>query len=224
MSGFSPPMSRMSRGRSSRLKRIIDIIASIVGLVTMSPILIGIAFAILITMGRPVLFRQERPGLDGAEFVILKFRTMTMALDEHGKILPDESRITSLGSWLRHSSLDELPELINVLRGEMSLVGPRPLLIEYLDRYSPTQARRMVVRPGITGLAQVSGRNAISWDEKFALDVCYVDNWSLRLDIEILLRTISKVVSREGISAEGHATAPPFLGPGRTDKGTSDKV
>ncbi|MGB9792451.1 MAG: sugar transferase [Thermacetogeniaceae bacterium] len=162
----------------------------------------------------PVLFRQVRPGLHGKPFVIYKFRTMRKAYDEEWRPLPDEQRLTRLGKWLRSTSLDELPELLNVLKGEMSLVGPRPLLMEYLDRYTPEQARRHEVKPGITGWAQVNGRNAISWEEKFRLDVWYVDNWSLWLDLKIILITLWKVLKREGISASGHATMPVFRGQG----------
>ena len=159
-----------------------------------------------------MLFRQTRPGLHGQPFEMVKFRTMTDARDADGHLLPDAERLTSFGRFLRGASLDELPELWNVLRGEMSLVGPRPLLMRYLGRYTPEQARRHAVRPGITGLAQVSGRNALSWDEKFALDLEYVDRVSFGLDVRILLRTLAKVVRREGISAGQHATMPEFMG------------
>jgi sugar transferase EpsL len=162
--------------------------------------------------GAPVLFRQTRPGMGGKPFLMYKFRTMTDQRDTAGNLLPDEKRLTRFGKFLRSTSLDELPELINVLKGEMSLVGPRPLLMEYLGRYSPEQARRHEVRPGITGWAQVNGRNAISWEEKFKLDVWYVDNRSLWLDIKILWMTFVKVFKREGISQEGQATAEKFMG------------
>jgi lipopolysaccharide/colanic/teichoic acid biosynthesis glycosyltransferase len=165
-------------------------------------------------MGSPVFFRQTRPGLHGRPFEMIKFRTMRDAVDAQGRPLPDAERLTRLGRFLRSSSLDELPELWNVLRGEMSLVGPRPLLMEYLPLYSPEQARRHELRPGVTGWAQVNGRNAISWEEKFALDVWYVDNRSLWLDLEIIWLTIRKVIKRDGISAAGEATMPKFTGRG----------
>lgn len=173
-----------------------------------------IAIAVWRSMGRPVLFRQTRPGLHGRPFVLYKFRTMTDARDEQGKLLPDEQRLTRLGRWLRATSLDELPELWNVLKGDMSLVGPRPLRMEYLTRYTAEQMRRHEVKPGLTGWAQVNGRNSLSWEEKFRRDVWYVDNWTLWLDFKILLRTVLVVFRREGISAPGHATAPKFIGQG----------
>jgi len=163
-------------------------------------------------LGSPVFFKQERPGFKGAQFNIYKFRTMSDTRDSRGELLPDEERLNRLGRFLRASSLDELPELFNVLKGEMSLVGPRPLRMEYLNRYTPEQARRHDVKPGITGWAQVNGRNALAWDDRFAFDVWYVDNWSLRLDIKICFMTIFKVLKKEGISAEGYATMPEFLG------------
>lgn len=193
-------------------KRLLDIFVAGVGLVLLSPVLILIAFMILREMGSPVLFRQTRPGRDGKPFQMVKFRTMRSAIDGSGRPLPDSERLTKLGSFLRSSSLDELPELWNVLKGEMSLVGPRPLLMEYLPLYSSEQARRHEVRPGVTGWAQVNGRNAISWNEKFALDVWYVDNRSLWLDLKIIWLTIRKVVKREGISAAGEATMSRFEG------------
>jgi sugar transferase EpsL len=196
------------------VKRLVDVAASAIGLVVLSPLLAVIAVAVRITMGRPVLFRQRRPGLHAEPFEILKFRTMRDAIDASGNPLPDEARLTATGRLLRSTSLDELPALLNVLRGDMSLVGPRPLLMEYVPRYSPRQARRMEVRPGITGLAQVRGRNQLSWDEKFELDVWYVDHQSLSLDLRILLETVGRVVTRSGINAEGHATAPVFEGDG----------
>lgn len=161
-------------------------------------------------MGTPVLFRQKRPGLNGKPFELLKFRTMRDERDENGGLLPDEKRLNGFGLFLRSSSLDELPELLNVLKGDMSLVGPRPLLMQYLERYTPEQARRHEVKPGITGWAQVNGRNALSWEEKFKLDVWYVDNMSLWFDIKIILLTIWKIIKREGISQPGHATAEEF--------------
>lgn len=192
--------------RSPRLKRLIDVVASAIGLLVAAVPMAVIALAIRVTMGAPVLFRQVRPGQDGEPFELIKFRTMR---DGPGD---DASRLTRLGRFLRSTSLDELPELFNVLSGQMSLVGPRPLLMSYLDRYSPDQARRHEVKPGITGLAQVEGRNAVDWEERFRLDVCYVDTWSVPGDIAILLRTLRSVLRREGISAEGHATMPEFTG------------
>ncbi len=182
------------------------------GLALLSPVLLGVAAVVRLSLGSPVLFRQVRPGLRGEPFEMLKFRTMRDAHDAHGRLLPDAERLTAVGRFLRATSLDELPELLNVVRGEMSLVGPRPLLMEYLPLYTPEQARRHEVRPGITGWAQVNGRNALSWDEKFRLDVWYVDNQSLWLDLRILLRTVKKVFVREGISQEGHATMEKFRG------------
>jgi len=178
----------------------------------LSPVMLLAALAVLVSMGRPILFAQRRPGLGGKPFDILKFRTMSNAGDADGQPLPDSARLGRLGRLLRASSVDELPELINVLRGEMSLVGPRPLLMEYLPLYSAEQGRRHLVRPGLTGLAQVSGRNALGWDEKFALDVRYVDEWSPMLDLKILLATVAKVLTRHGISHGDHATAPKFEG------------
>jgi lipopolysaccharide/colanic/teichoic acid biosynthesis glycosyltransferase len=170
-----------------------------------------------IDIGRPVLFRQLRPGLHGEPFEMIKLRTMRDAVDRSGRPLPDAERLTPIGRFLRASSLDELPELWNVLRGEMSLVGPRPLLVRYLPRYSPEQARRHAVRPGVTGWAQVNGRNAADWETKFQLDVWYVDHWSLALDLKILARTILAVLRRDGISAPGDATMPEFQGSPQCD-------
>ena len=194
------------------IKRCIDIVGAGLGLIVLSPVLAVVAVAIWVQMGRPILFRQIRPGLNGQAFSMCKFRTMSNKRDSQGNLLPDEQRLTSLGKFLRKTSLDEFPELFNVLKGDMSLVGPRPLLMQYLERYTPEQARRHEVKPGITGWAQVNGRNAISWEEKFALDVWYVDNCSLWLDIKILAITIWKVFRREGISAKGEATMPEFMG------------
>jgi lipopolysaccharide/colanic/teichoic acid biosynthesis glycosyltransferase len=194
------------------VKRAFDRAAAGAGLVVLSPVLAGVAVAIRATMGSPVFFLQERPGLHGRPFRIVKFRTMLDARDASGRLRPDAERLTRLGRFLRATSLDELPELWNVLRGEMSLVGPRPLLMEYLPRYTPEQARRHDVLPGLTGWAQVHGRNALGWEEKFALDVWYVDHWSLGLDARILWRTLRQVLLREGISHEGHATMPVFTG------------
>lgn len=194
------------------VKRLVDILGAAAGLILLSPIMAVVAFLIWRRMGAPVLFRQTRPGLHGKPFEMIKFRTMRDAIDAQGNPLPDSERLTRLGRFLRASSLDELPELWNVLKGEMSLVGPRPLLMEYLSLYSPEQARRHEVRPGVTGWAQINGRNAISWDEKFVLDVWYVDNHSLWLDLKIIWLTIRKVSKREGISAAGEATMPKFRG------------
>lgn len=200
----------MSKRVQAYLKRVFDVVVSATALVVLAPVMGLIALAVWRTMGRPVLFRQVRPGLHSKPFVMYKFRTMRDLRDAEGKLLPDEARLTPFGRWLRSTSLDELPELLNVLRGEMSLVGPRPLLMEYLDRYTPEQARRHEVKPGITGWAQIHGRNNLSWDERFKLDVWYVDNWSLWLDLKILWRTLWMVLRREGISAQGHATMPRF--------------
>ena len=197
------------------MKRALDIVVSLGALVVLSPLILGIALLIRHQMGSPVLFRQTRPGLHGQPFEMIKFRTMLDAFDQDARPLPDAERLTPLGRWLRATSLDELPELWNVLKGEMSLVGPRPLLMEYLPLYTPAQARRHEVRPGITGWAQVNGRNALSWEEKFALDVWYVDNQSLWLDLKILASTLWKVLKREGISAAGEATMPVFEGAAR---------
>lgn len=198
--------------KSLKLKRALDVIGASCALLAFGPVMIYIALRIWREMGSPVLFRQVRPGLYGKPFVMYKFRTMTEARDAEGNLLPDALRLTPFGRWLRSTSLDELPELFNVLMGDMSLVGPRPLLMEYLDRYTPEQARRHEVKPGITGWAQVNGRNALTWEEKFRLDVWYVDHWNLLLDLKILLLTIVKVLRREGISAQGHVTMPEFMG------------
>ncbi|MUT69309.1 sugar transferase [Stutzerimonas frequens] len=194
------------------IKRLFDIVASALGLLLLSIVIAVVAWQIRRKLGSPVLFRQVRPGLDGKPFEMIKFRTMRDAVDAQGNSLPDSERMTPFGSFLRASSLDELPELWNVLKGDMSLVGPRPLLMEYLPLYSPEQYRRHEVRPGVTGWAQINGRNALSWEEKFKLDVWYVDNRSLWLDLKILFLTIKKVVMREGISAEGEVTMPKFTG------------
>jgi lipopolysaccharide/colanic/teichoic acid biosynthesis glycosyltransferase len=192
------------------MKRSFDVLAAAAGLLVLSPLLLLVAVAVAATSGRPVLFRQVRPGWHGKPFTLLKFRTMREADDGDRRPAPDAERLTRLGRFLRASSIDELPELWNVLRGDMSLVGPRPLLMEYLPLYSAEQRRRHEVRPGITGWAQVNGRNAITWEEKFAYDVWYVEHRSFLLDLRILLRTVARVVRREGISQEGHATALPF--------------
>ncbi|AST58541.1 sugar transferase [Thermoanaerobacterium thermosaccharolyticum] len=196
----------------SNIKRLIDILASLCLLIVLSPLLLAISMIIYLTMGSPVLYRQTRPGLKGKPFTIYKFRTMSNKKDKYGVLLPDEERLTKIGKFLRSTSLDEFPELFNVLKGDMSLVGPRPLLMEYLDYYTDEQMRRHDVKPGITGWAQINGRNNLSWEEKFELDVWYVDNWSIWLDIKILFLTIIKVIKREGISAEGYATMPKFTG------------
>lgn len=185
------------------MKRLLDVVVSGAGIVALSPVLGAVALAVGASMGRPVLFRQRRPGLHGRPFTMYKFRTMRDAVDAEGNPLPNEARVTRFGSFLRSTSLDELPELWNVLKGDMSLVGPRPLLMEYLPLYTPEQARRHEVRPGITGWAQVNGRNAVSWEEKFRLDVWYVDHRSFLLDLRILLLTLAKVVRREGIAPGG---------------------
>lgn len=194
------------------LKRLFDILASFFGMLLLAPVILFVAFQVRRKLGGPVLFRQVRPGLHGKPFEMVKFRTMKDACDSKGVPLPDAERMTPFGAFLRSSSLDELPELWNVLKGEMSLVGPRPLLMEYLPLYSPEQFRRHEARPGVTGWAQVNGRNALSWNEKFNLDVWYVDNQSLKLDIKIILLTLKKVVVREGISADGEVTMSKFTG------------
>jgi sugar transferase EpsL len=193
-------------------KRALDIVAATLALICVAPVLAVVAIAIHTTMGRPILFRQRRPGLHGRQFAILKFRTMRTDRDEAGDLIPDAQRLTRLGRLLRTTSADELPELWNVVRGEMTLVGPRPLLTQYVSRYTPEQARRHEVRPGITGWAQVNGRNAISWEEKFALDVWYVDNCSFAIDMKILALTAWQVLARRGINQPGHATAEEFMG------------
>lgn len=197
---------------AARLKRVLDVVVSAILLVVLSPLILLLAVLALIVHGRPVLLRQQRPGLLGRPFVIFKFRTMTDDRDAAGELLPDHARITRFGRFLRHTSIDELPELYNVLKGEMSLVGPRPLLMRYLDRYSPEQMRRHEIRPGITGWTQVNGRNALSWDEKFALDLWYIEHRSLGLDLKILLMTVWKALKREGITRPGWATTEEFWG------------
>ena len=194
------------------MKRLLDIIISFCALIILSPLLLYLAYKIKVKIGSPVLFKQQRPGLNGKPFNMIKFRTMRDAYDKDGNPLPDDERMTVFGTKLRNMSLDELPELWNVLRGDMSLVGPRPLLMQYLSLYNTKQMRRHEVRPGITGWAQVNGRNSISWQEKFDLDVWYIDNHSLVLDLKILLLTIQKAYKRDGISAEGHVTVEPFRG------------
>lgn len=195
-----------------RVKRTVDVLVSAAGLLLLSPLLLLTAAAVRLMLGSPILFRQVRPGLNGQPFIMLKFRSMRHATDSSGNVLPDEQRLGRFGQLLRATSLDELPELLNVLKGSMSLVGPRPLLLEYLRLYTPRQARRHEVKPGITGWAQVNGRNALSWSERFELDVWYVDNQSLTLDLKILVLTIWRVLTRQGISREGHVTMPKFTG------------
>lgn len=194
------------------VKRAIDQGLAAVGLAATAPLLLGSMAAVRVTMGSPTLFVQERPGLRGRPFRLCKLRTMLNARDARGVPLPDDQRLTRLGRFLRAASIDELPQLWNVLKGDLSLVGPRPLLNQYLNLYTPEQARRHDVLPGITGWAQVNGRNAISWEEKFALDVWYVDHWSLGLDLKIMAKTLWRVVARSGISSQGHATMPAFTG------------
>ena len=194
------------------MNRFFDFSIALILFVVFMPLLAAIALLVRYRLGSPVLFRQTRPGLNGSPFLMYKFRTLTDEMDENGILLPDACRMTRFGALLRKLSLDELPELINVLKGDMSLVGPRPLLMQYLKRYSVDQARRHDVKPGITGWAQINGRNSISWLEKFKLDVWYVDNQSFRLDVKILILTIVQVYKREGVHQEGHVTAEEFMG------------
>lgn len=194
------------------MKRLFDLLLTIPLLLALSPIILAIALIVRVKLGAPVLFRQQRPGLHGKPFIMYKFRTMTDTRDQAGNLLPDAQRLTLFGRFLRSTSLDELPELFNVLKGEMSLIGPRPLLMQYLDRYTPEQMRRHEVKPGITGWAQINGRNAITWEEKFILDVWYVDNFSFRLDLTIILLTVIKILKREGITQAGHVTMTEFSG------------
>ncbi len=197
------------------LKRLLDIVGALLGLLLLSPVFLGITLAVRRRMGPPALFSQLRAGLGGRPFRLYKFRSMTDARDGDGSLLPDADRLTPLGVFLRRTSLDELPQLWNVLRGAMSLVGPRPLLLEYVPLYDERQRKRLSVKPGITGWAQINGRNALTWEEKFELDVWYVEHRSLWLDLKILAATAWKVLRREGISAPGAATMPPFRGSGR---------
>ena len=200
------------------MKRLIDILVALVALILLSPIIAAVALAVRIKLGSPVLFRQTRPGIHGEAFTILKFRTMRDERDKNGRQLPDEERLTDFGKWLRATSLDELPELWNVLRGDMSLVGPRPLLMQYLPLYTPEQMRRHDVRPGLTGWAQVNGRNSLDWESKFALDTWYVDNRSTLLDLRILFMTAISVFGQHGISHGDSATMPEFSGTTSTKK------
>ena len=193
------------------LKRAFDLIISVAALVLLTPLLLAIALLVRVKLGTPILFRQQRPGLHSRPFVMCKFRTMTDARDDRGELLPDGERLTPFGRFLRSSSLDELPELFNVVKGEMSLVGPRPLLMQYLERYTPEQMRRHEVPPGITGWAQVNGRNALTWEQKFAHDVWYVEHHTLWLDVKIIALTVWKIFRREGISQPGQATMEEFF-------------
>jgi len=197
---------------SCKMKRLFDFLVALCAILALLPVIIVVAVLIRFKLGSPILFTQDRPGLNGKIFKMMKFRTMLDGKDKQGNLLPDDERMTPFGAFLRSTSLDELPGLFNVLKGDMSLVGPRPLLVQYLPLYNAEQARRHNVRPGITGWAQVNGRNAISWEQKFKLDVWYVDNQSLLLDFKILLLTVKKVFVREGINADGHVTIEPFKG------------
>jgi sugar transferase EpsL len=197
-----------------KIKRVLDFVFCLLFLIILIPVIFILSLSVFVFIGHPILFYQTRPGVGGKPFVMYKFRTMTNKTDSQGLLLPDAQRLSSFGKFLRASSLDELPELWNVIKGDMSLVGPRPLLIEYLPLYSDEQSRRHLIRPGITGWAQINGRNAISWEEKFKLDVWYVNNQSFWLDLKILFLTIKKILIREGISADGHATIEKFKGSG----------
>ena len=213
----------IQRGAPLLAKRLLDGVAAACLLILCAPLLAAVAVVIAVTLGFPVLFRQRRPGRGGAPITVLKFRSMRDARGPDGTLLPDSARITPFGRSLRSTSLDELPQLWNVLRGDLSLVGPRPLLMSYLSRYSPEEARRHEVLPGITGWAQVNGRNAISWEQKFALDVWYVDHWTPWLDLKILAMTLGKVVKREGISRAGQATTTEFLGAADPERAHGDQ-
>lgn len=197
-------------------KRLLDLLIVVPALLVLAPVMVVVAVLVRFKIGSPVIFRQQRPGFQGKPFTILKFRTMTNARDAQGYLLPEADRLLPFGKFLRSTSLDELPELINVLKGEMSLVGPRPLMMRYLPHYTHEQARRHEVKPGLTGWAQINGRNTVPWEERFKLDVWYVEHLSLALDVQIIWMTIMKVCRREGISAEGHVTVHSFVGvPGR---------
>lgn len=200
------------------VKRFFDIVSSLLAIIVLSPLLLVIAILVRIKLGSPVLFKQERPGKDEKIFTLMKFRTMTDERDENGELLPDEVRLTKFGKFLRSTSIDELPELFNILKGNMSVIGPRPLLVQYLPRYNTHQHRRHEVRPGLSGWAQVNGRNAISWQEKFNLDVEYVDNYSLFMDIKILFMTVINVFKRDGISSETSATMEEFMGDDKVEE------
>lgn len=194
------------------MKRVFDFWVSVFLIFILSPLFFLVAIMVRFRLGPPVIYRQQRPGFQSQPFMIYKFRSLTDQRDRHGNLLPDSERFTRFGSWLRRSSLDELPELINVLKGDMSLVGPRPLLMQYIDRYTEFQARRHEVRPGITGWAQINGRNAVSWEKKFQMDVWYIDHQSFLLDIKILFLTLIQVYKRQGIHQEGHVTTEEFMG------------
>lgn len=211
----------MKRKRNPVSKRLFDWFVTLIGMVIALPVMGIVALLVRLKLGKPVLFEQERPGLGGEIFTLRKFRSMRDAADKDGNPLPDEARLTPFGKKLRSTSLDELPELFAVLSGKMSLVGPRPLLVRYLERYTPEQMRRHEMKPGITGWAQVNGRNALSWEEKFALDVWYVDHWSFWLDIKILWMTVWNVLRREGISGGGEATMSEFMGEGMAKNSTA---
>lgn len=200
------------------IKRILDIISSLLAIIILSPLLAVTAVLVKTKLGSPVLFRQKRPGKDEKIFTLMKFRTMTDERDENGELLPDEVRLTKFGKFLRSTSIDELPELFNILKGDMSVIGPRPLLVEYIPRYNEHQHRRHKVRPGLSGWAQVNGRNTVSWEDKFDMDVYYVDNYSFAMDVKILFITVLNVLKREGISSETSATMEVFMGtPGREE-------
>jgi len=207
------PPAALQRGWRLFAKKSLDLVVAAFALLLLGPLLLIVGLMVRIGLGSPVLFRQQRPGLNGRPFWLVKFRTMLNKTDAYGRTLSDEQRLTGLGRFLRSTSLDEIPEFWNVLRGELSLVGPRPLLMQYLGRYTPEQAHRHDVLPGVTGWAQINGRNNLTWEEKFALDVWYVDNWSLRLDLIILLRTLWQVLRQHGISKKGQATTTEFMGP-----------
>ena len=194
------------------IKRILDIISSLLAIIILSPLLAVTAVLVKTKLGSPVLFKQERPGKDEKIFTLMKFRTMTDELDENGELLPDEVRLTKFGKFLRSTSIDELPELFNILKGDMSVIGPRPLLVEYIPRYNEHQHRRHEVRPGLSGWAQVNGRNTVSWEDKFDMDVHYVDNYSFAMDVKILFMTVLNVLKKEGISSETSATMEVFMG------------
>lgn len=206
------PIRKIKFSIGGPAKRVFDLVVTGFLVVVLSPVFVALALLVWLLLGRPIIFKQQRPGLHGEPFTIHKFRSMRDVADRNGEPVSDEHRLTRFGRIIRAASLDELPELWNVIRGDMSLVGPRPLMMRYLPRYSPEQARRHDVKPGVTGLAQIGGRNALSWDEKFALDLEYVDNHTLWLDVSILFRTLGKVFSREGISHRDHTTMPDFSG------------
>lgn len=199
------------------LKRLFDLLLVLVSAPLWLPLLLFVALLVRLKLGAPILFRQKRPGLNGEIFEMIKFRTMTGTRDASGALLPDSERLPPFGVWLRSTSLDELPELLNVLKGDMSIVGPRPLLVQYLDRYSPRQARRHEVRPGLTGWAQVNGRNALSWEDKFEFDIWYIDHQTLRFDVYVILKTLGVLIKRNGVSSSDSVTMPEFLGSQKRD-------